>query len=102
MNYKTLATAMYMSIAIGAYSAPIYSLSDMSSVFFIQSESETGSIESDCEKLLAFNLPKDKKKSSKKAEEVEEDGSDEDEEIDDTDEGDDDDDLGVVVAPDIP
>ena len=96
MNNKLLATAAFMSITLGAYSAPIYTVLDLNSSLLIQNESFKDSLETDGEKLLALNLPKDKRKGSKK-EEAEEDDDDEledSEDSEDTDVGDDDDDSG--------
>ena len=73
MNNKLLATAAFVSIALGAYSAPIFTVLDLNSSFLIQNESSKDSFESDSEKLLALNRPKNKK--SKK--EVEEEDDDE-------------------------
>ena len=76
MNNKLLTTAAFMSIALGAYSAPIYTVLNLNSSLLIQNESSKDGIESLGEKLLALNLPKDKRKGSKK-EEVEEDDDEE-------------------------
>ena len=75
MNNKLLATAAFMSIAFGAYSAPIYSILDLNSSLLIQNESSQDCIESDGEKLLALNSPKNKSKKAKK--EIEEDDDEE-------------------------
>ena len=82
MNKKLLTTAMLVSIAMGAYSAPIYTVLDLNNSLLIQSDSSKDSLESDSEKLLALGKPKDKK--SKK--EVEEEVEDEDEETSDDEE----------------
>ncbi len=89
MNNKLLATAAFMSITLGAYSAPIYTVLDLNSSLLIQNESSKDSLETDGEKLLALNLPKDKRKGSKK-EDVEDETDDEDEETSDDEEVDDD------------
>ena len=73
MNNKLLATAAFVSIALGAYSAPIFTVLDLNSSLLIQNESSKDSLESDSEILLALNRPKNKK--SKK--EVEEEDDDE-------------------------
>ena len=73
---------MLVSIAMGAYSAPIYTVLDLNNSLLIQSDSSKDSLESDSEKLLALGKPKDKK--SKK--EVEEEVEDEDEETSDDEE----------------
>lgn len=75
MNNKLLATAAFVSIALGAYSAPIFTVLDLNSSLLIQNESSKDSLESDSEILLALNRPKSKK--SKK--EVEEEDDDDDE-----------------------
>ena len=89
MNNKLLATAAFVSIALGAYSAPIYTVLDLNSSLLIQNESSKDILETDGEKLLALNLPKDKRKGSKK-EDVEDETDDEDEETSDDEEVDDD------------
>ena len=71
MNNKLLATAAFVSITLGAYSAPIFTVLDLNSSLLIQNESSKDSLESDSEKLLALNRPKNKK--SKKEVEEEED-----------------------------
>ena len=72
MNNKLLAATMFVSIAMGAYSAPIYTVLDLNSSLLIQNESSKDSLESDSEKLLLAVNPKKKSKSSKKKE-IEED-----------------------------
>ena len=97
---------MFVSIAIGAYSAPIYTVLDLNSSLLIQNESSKDSLESDSEKLLLAVNPKKKSKSSKKKEieediedleendDVDSDEVDDSEDIDDGDDSDSDDDLG--------
>ena len=97
MNNKLLATAAFVSIALGTYSAPIYTVLDLNSSLLIQNESSKDSLESDSEKLLALNRPKSKKsKKEVEEEEVEdedeetsEEGEDSEEDSDDSDSGDD-------------
>ena len=79
MNNKLLAVTMFVSIAMGAYSAPIYTVLDLNSSLLIENDSSNDSLESDSEKLLALNTPKSKSKKSKQ--EVEEDEV-EDEDVD--------------------
>ncbi len=76
MNNKLLTTAAFISIALGAYSAPIYTILDLNSSLLIQNESANDSLESDSEKLLALNRPNTKEKGSKK-EEVDDESDDE-------------------------
>ena len=85
MNNKILATAIFVSIALGASSAPIYTILDSNSELLIQSDSSNDSLELDGEKLLALNGPKSKRKKSKKEVEEEE-VEDEDEEVSDDEE----------------
>ena len=85
MNNKILATTMFLSIALGAYSAPIYTILDLNSSLLIQNDSSKDSLESVGEKLLALNIPKGKSKKSKKEVEEEE-VEDEDEESSDDEE----------------
>ena len=88
---------MSVSIALGTYSAPIYTVLDLNSSLLIQNESSKDSLESDSEKLLALNRPKSKKsKKEVEEEEVEdedeetsEEGEDSEEDSDDSDSGDD-------------
>ena len=96
MNNKLLAATMFVSIAMGAYSAPIYTVLDLNSSFLIQNESFKDSLESDTEKLLLAANPKKKSKNSKK-EEIEEDIEDlEDDDNVDSDEVDDSEDVDDV------
>ena len=106
MNNKLLASTLFVSISIGAYSAPIYTVLDLNSSLLIQNESSKDSLESDSEKLLLAVNPKKKSKSSKKKEieediedleendDVDSDEVDDSEDIDDGDDSDSDDDLG--------
>jgi hypothetical protein len=98
MNNKLLATAAFMSITLGAFSAPIYTVLDLNSSLLIQNDSSEDSLESYGEKLLALNRPKNKKsKKEVEEEEVEEDdeetseddSEDEGEDSDDSDDGED-------------
>ena len=89
MNNKILATAIFVSIALGASSAPIYTILDSNSELLIQKDFSKDSLELDGEKLLALNAPKSKSKKSKKEVEEEE-VEDEDEEVSDDEEVDDD------------
>ena len=85
MNNKLLVTTLFMSIAMGACSASIYTVLDLNSSLLIQNNYSKDSLESDGEKLLALNIPKSKSKKSK--EEVEDDeDEDEDEETSDDEE----------------
>ena len=83
MNNKILAITMFLSIALGAYSAPIYTILDLNSSLLIQSDSSKDSLESVGEKLLALNIPKGKSKKSKKEVEEEEIEDEDDESFDD-------------------
>ena len=83
MNNKILATTMFLSIALGAYSAPIYTILDLNSSVLIQNDSSKDSLESVGEKLLALNIPKGKSKKSKKEVEEEEIEDEDDESFDD-------------------
>ena len=82
MNNKLLVTAAFVSIALGAYSAPIYTVLDLNSSLLIQNESSKDSLESDSEILLALNRPKNKKSKKEVEEEVEDEETSDDEEVD--------------------
>lgn len=89
MNNKLLAATMFVSIAMGAYSAPIYTVLDLNSSLLIQNDSSNDSLESDSEKLLALNKPKSKKsKQEVEEEEVEDEDVDVEESDDEEAEGD--------------
>ena len=104
MNKQLLVTSLFVSVTLGAYSSPIFTIFDLNSSILLQNESDTDKIESVGEKLLAFDFPKNKSKSSKKTEEDYVDDEDDDEsvgeatdsnddDIDDADDDDDDDDF---------
>lgn len=92
MNNKLLATAAFVSIALGAYSAPIYTVLDLNSSLLIQNDSSEDSLESYGEKLLALNRPKNKKSKKEVEEEEVEEDDEETSEDDSDDEGEDSDD----------
>ena len=92
MNNKLLATAAFVSIALGAYSAPIYTVMDLNSSLLIQNDSSEESLESYGEKLLALNRPKNKKSKKEVEEEEIEEDDEETSEDDSEDEGEDSDD----------
>lgn len=83
MNKQLLVTSLFVSITLGAYSSPIFTIFDLNSSNLLQNESDTDKIESVGEKFLAFNLPKDKSKNSKNAEEDDVEDEDDEEDYDD-------------------